>query len=267
MDFTDRVAVVTGSARGIGKAIARKLFELHAGVVIADLNQEDVDAACKDIAERAAPEAAERICGFACDVSQPDSVDALFRSVKSRFNQLDILVNNAGITRDNLFMRMSFEQWKLVIDVNLNGTFLCCRHALPLLRKSKHGRIVNLSSISAGGNIGQANYAASKAGVVGLTKTLSLELARRQITVNAVAPGFIDTEMTRAIPEKDRQHWIDHIPSGRPGSVDDVADSVIFLVSDDASFITGEVLAVDGGLNTPETVVARIGEADESPSG
>ena len=258
MDFTDRVAVVTGAARGIGKAVARDLFEAGGSVVIADLNQDNVDAACREIAEGATPDAAERICGFACDVSVPDSVDTFFRSVKSRFGRLDILVNNAGITRDNLFMRMTFEQWKLVMDVNLNGTFLCCRHALPMLRKSKHGRIVNLSSISAGGNIGQANYSASKAGVVGLTKTLALELARRQITVNAVAPGFIDTEMTRAVPEKDRQHWIDHIPACRAGSVDDVANAIVFLASDDAAFITGEVLGVDGGLNTPETVVARI---------
>jgi 3-oxoacyl-(acyl-carrier-protein) reductase len=248
MDFTDRVAVVTGSARGIGKAIAQKLFDAGAGVVIVDLFQEDVDAACRDLAEGPASDAAERIFGVTADVSDLDSVKALFKSVKEKFGRLDILVNNAGITRDNLIMRMNFEQWKQVLDVNLDGVFLCCRFALPTLRKSPCGRIINLSSISAHGNPGQANYAASKAGVIGLTKTLALELARLQITVNAVAPGFIDTEMTRAVPEKEREAWIAGIPSGRAGTPDDVANAVLWLASDDAAYITGQVLGVDGGL-------------------
>ncbi len=146
-----------------------------------------------------------------------------------------------------------------MIDVNLNGTFLCCHYALPLLRGSANGRIINISSLAAGGNIGQANYAASKAGVIGFTRTLAIELARRHLTANAIAPGFIDTEMTRAVPDKARKHWIDHVPAGRAGTPDDVAGVVLFLASDEASYITGEVMEVDGGMKMPEAVSASFG--------
>lgn len=261
MELENRVAVVTGSARGIGKAIARRLFESGATVVIVDLAQDDVDEACRSISGDSGAGPQERIAGILGDVADPDSVEALFEQVRTRFDRLDILVNNAGITRDSLFSRMTLQQWKQVIDVNLNGTFLCCHFALSLLRKSPYGRIVNLSSVAAGGNIGQANYAASKAGVIGLTKTLAIELARSHVTVNAVAPGFIDTEMTRAVPEKARQHWIDRIPVGRAGTGDDIAGAVLFLASDRASYITGEVFEVDGGLNAPESVAASIGRS------
>jgi 3-oxoacyl-(acyl-carrier-protein) reductase len=266
MEFEDRVALVTGSARGIGKAIAQLLFDGGATVVVVDLLQEDVDRACGEIAGSTGEESGERIAGFACDVADPDSVWALFKSVKDRLGRLDILVNNAGITRDGLFARMTLEQWKKVIDVNLNGTFLCCRQALHMLRRSKCGRIVNISSVAASGNIGQANYAASKAGVIGLTKTLALELARYDMTVNAVAPGFIETEMTREVPEKARQHWIERVPVGRAGTPEDVARAVAFLASDRASYITGEVMDLDGGLHIPKTTPARESITD-NPDG
>ncbi len=250
MDFTDRVAVVTGSARGIGKEIARSLFNGEASVVVTDLSQTDVDDACGEIAGAAAD---DRIAGFVCDVADTDSVGSLFKSIEKRFGRLDILVNNAAITRDRLFEKMTLEQWKNVIDTNLTGTYLCCRHGLAMLRKSETGRIINISSVAAGGSLEQANYSASKAGVIGLTKTLAIELARYNLTVNAVAPGFIDTEMTRHVPEKARKHWIERVPVGRAGTAEDVARAVTFLASDSASYITGEVLEVDGGLRVPKT--------------
>jgi 3-oxoacyl-[acyl-carrier protein] reductase len=170
-------------------------------------------------------------------------------------------VNNAGITRDGLFARMTFESWKKVIDVNLTGTYLCCRQGLALLRKSPAGRIINLSSISANGNIGQANYSASKAGVIGLTKTLALELAHYHMTVNAVAPGFIDTKMTAAVSDEARKFWLDKVPAKRAGTPMDVARTVAFLASEKASYITGEVVEVDGGLHVPKRFPARVEEA------
>jgi 3-oxoacyl-[acyl-carrier protein] reductase len=258
MRFEDRICVVTGSARGIGKAIATKLLGEGATVVVSDLNQDDVDRACGEIVANSSAGSKQRVAGLTCNVSDAEAVKAFFGAVKERFGRLDILVNNAGITRDNLFSRMTVEQWTSVIDVNLTGTFLCCKYGFPLLRKSSHGRIVNLTSVAAGGNIGQANYSASKAGVIGLTKTLAIEFARYDVTVNAVAPGFIDTEMTRAVPEKARQHWIDKIPAGRAGTGEDIAAAVAFLASDDASYITGEVMEVHGGMNAPESIATTV---------
>ncbi len=243
-----RVALITGAARGIGRAIAQKFYDHGISVIIVDLKETDIQDSIAAIRCASKSDHPGELSGMSCNVSAPDSVEALFKNVKETSNQLDILVNNAGITRDNLFLRMTFEQWQEVISVNLSGTFLCSRHAASLLRKSPHGRIINLSSVAAGGNPGQANYAASKAGVIGLTKTLALELARYNITVNAIAPGFIETDMTRAIPEKARDEWMSKIALGRPGSADDVAETALFLASDRAAYITGEVIGVDGGL-------------------
>jgi len=248
MDFSERVALVTGSARGIGKAIAENLYRAGVHIILVDLKQDDVDQACQEIEASNSKKGTQTIKGYVCNVADTESVQSLFKQIKKEYKRLDILINNAGITRDNIFLRMTMEQWQQVMDVNLTGTYLCSRYAAPLLRKSPKGRIVNLSSIAAKGNPGQANYSASKAGVIGLTKTLALELARYNVTVNAVAPGFIDTDMTRSIPEKAKQEWMDKIPAGRPGKVEDIAETVKFLVSDAASYITGEIVGVDGGL-------------------
>ncbi len=245
MSFEETFAVVTGAARGIGKEIAGLLIQHGATVGIVDLESDALYSAVAGLSEGKEGKAV----AFPCDISKAPAVEKLFKDVKATFKKLDILVNNAGITRDNLFLRMKIDQWQSVIDVNLTGAFLCARYAAPLIRKSNRGRIVNISSVAARGNPGQANYSASKAGLIGLTRTLALELARYKITVNAVAPGFVQTEMTEAIPEKAKEEWLRKIPAARPGTVQDIAQAVLFLASDNASYITGQLLGVDGGLS------------------
>ena len=238
-----RKIMVTGAARGIGFTISKRCLEEGAEVIFIDLNMKDLESASEQLVQYK-----DKIYLKECDVSNETQVKELFGYVKSDIGSLDALVNNAGIARDNLFMRMTLDQWQSVIDVNLTGTYLMSRHGIGLIRKSSSGRIVNLSSVVAYGNPGQVNYSASKAGIIGLTKTLALELARYNVTVNAIAPGFIETEMTLTLPEKARDEWMTKIPAGRAGQPSDVAETISFLLSDAASYITGSVICVDGGL-------------------
>jgi 3-oxoacyl-[acyl-carrier protein] reductase len=239
-----QTALVTGAARGLGRFIAQSLAEAGAKVACIDVNTETLAETVAAI--RAAGGTAEPI---ACDVTQSERVAEVVDEVVKRWGALNILVNNAGITRDNVIVRMKDEQWDAVININLRGTFLFTRAAARPMMKARRGRIINIASVSGlMGNPGQVNYSASKAGVIGLTRTVARELASRNITVNAVAPGFIATDMTAALGEDILQEVCKQIPLGRLGEPQDVADAVLFLASDAASFITGHILTVDGGL-------------------
>lgn len=243
-----KIAVVTGAGRGgrgIGRGIALALAQTGADIAItARTNIADAEAVAD-----AARSLGRQALALPCDVSDAASVESLFAAVKERFGRVDILVNNAGLTRDTLMLRMSEEDWDIVLDANLKGTFLCTRAAAKLMLKQKYGRIINITSINGQvGSPGQANYSASKAGVIGLTKTVARELASRGITVNAVAPGFIDTQMTDFVSGEARDKILEKIPVGRFGTAEDVGAAVAFLASDAASYMTGQVLTVDGGL-------------------
>lgn len=241
MDFTNKTVIVTGSGRGIGKEIVGRFIECGARSVICDLDQAAV--------ERVASEFGSSAIGIKCDVTRADDVQRLFEEAVVKFGKVDIVVNNAGITRDTLLVRMDEKDWDMVLDINLKGAFLVAKMAAKLMMKQRHGRIVNISSVvGISGNAGQANYSASKAGLIGLTKTAAKELAPRGITVNAVAPGFIETDMTAALPDAAKNMFLDNIALKRAGSPSDVASAVMFFASDEASYVTGQVLAVDGGL-------------------
>lgn len=240
--FEGQVAVVTGAARGIGREIARRLAATGALVVAADVRFDDPTETQPGGEEG-------RIERAVLDVSDDVSVETGVAGILESYGKISLLVNNAGITRDSLLMRMKKEEWSTVISVNLTGTYRMCRAVVPAMVRARYGRIVNVSSVVAGlGNPGQANYAASKAGVEGLTRTLARELASRNITVNAVAPGFIDTAMTRALSEEARARLLDLVPLGRLGSPADVASAVLFLLGEEASYVTGHVLNVNGGM-------------------
>ena len=241
MRLQNKVAIVTGAGRGIGRAIARKLAEEGATVVCADV---DADAVRETAAGCSGEAVAEVI-----DVSSRAACDELIRVAFDRFDRIDVLVNNAGINRDAMLHKMSDDQWDAVISVDLSAVFYLTRAAAIVMRQAGSGRIINISSASWMGNIGQANYAAAKAGVVGLTKTASRELARAQITANIICPGFIDTEMTRGIPDENYQAQLKKIPLGRAGQPSDVANLVAFLASDEAGYLTGEIINVGGGYN------------------
>ncbi len=245
MNFEGKTALVTGGSRGLGRAVCLELAKGGASVVLCYAGNE---AAAQETVREIEALGAKALA-IRCDVSDAAQVDALVKAAVETFGQIDILVNNAGITRDNLLMRMSEADFDAVISTNLKGTFLCMKAVSRLMLKQRYGRIVNLSSVvGLRGNAGQVNYAASKAGVVGMTKSLAKELASRGVTVNAVAPGFIETDMTAALTDAARAAAQGSIPMNRLGAPEDVAKAAAFLASDDAAYITGQVLAVDGGM-------------------
>lgn len=246
MDFTGKTAVVTGGSRGIGRAICLELARGGANVVLCYAGNEgaaqETVSACEGAGARA--------LAVRCDVSDAQQVKELMDAALQTFGRIDILVNNAGITRDGLLMTMKEEAFDAVVDTNLKGAFLCMKGAARPMMKQRYGRIVNVSSVvGLRGNAGQVNYAASKAGIIGMTKSVAKELASRGVTANAVAPGFIDTDMTAVLPDSARTALLAAIPLQRLGAAEDVARAVAFLASDEAGYITGQVLAVDGGMS------------------
>ena len=243
--LTDKVAVVTGAALGIGRAIAETLAQCGAHVVVADLQVEKAEAAAKEIAANTG----RRAIAVQVDVADHDSAKAMIDRAITEFGRIDILVNNAGTTRDNLIMRMKEADWDLILNINLKGAFNCSQAVIRPMMKQRCGRIINISSVSGlAGQAGQTNYSSSKAGLIGFTKALAKEIGSRSITVNAVAPGFIETDLTADLPQEIKDTAIKMTPAGRFGKPEDVAYAVAFLASDEASFITGETLTVDGGL-------------------
>jgi 3-oxoacyl-[acyl-carrier protein] reductase len=244
MSLQGRVAIVTGAAQGIGRAIAEMLAEAGADIVVADLDP----TRSKETAA-AVEKAGRKALNLKVNVADANDTKVMVEQILKDWGKIDILVNNAGITRDGLLLRMKEEDWNLVLQVNLNGTFHCTKAVLQPMTKQRYGRIVNIASIvGAMGNAGQANYAASKAAVIGFTKTVAREYASRNVTVNAVAPGFIDTAMTQGLAAEVREALQKQIPLARLGTPADIANAVRFLVSEDASYITGHVLHVNGGM-------------------
>lgn len=245
MNLSGKVALITGGSRGIGKAIALKLASLGANIII---NYTKSDIKAKEVIKDA-ENLGIRAVALKADVSNKDDVESFVNKVIDEFGKIDILVNNAGITRDNLLMRMKEDEWDDVINVNLKGTFNVTKAAIRTMLKQKSGSIINIASvIGISGNAGQCNYAASKAGIIGFTKSVAKEVAKKNVRVNAIAPGFIRTDMTDKLSEKVKEEYLKKIPLNKLGEPEDIANAVAFLASDLSSYITGQVLVIDGGL-------------------
>jgi 3-oxoacyl-[acyl-carrier protein] reductase len=243
-NLVDRVALVTGASQGIGRATAVALASAGARVIVAARNREKLDALVEEIAA-----SGSQALAVTMDVADSEQVKAGFKQGVEKFGRLDILVNNAAVARDGLSLRMKMDDWEAVLRTNLTGAHLCIQQALVVMMKQRYGRIINMSSVVAEtGNAGQANYVAAKAGLIGLTRAIAIEMASRNITVNAIAPGFIQTPMTEPLPDKVKQEMLTRIPLGRMGHDHEIAASVVFLASEEAGYITGHVLDVNGGM-------------------
>lgn len=243
-NLIDRVALVTGASQGIGRATALALASAGAGVIVAARNREKLDTLVEEIAA-----SGSQALAVTMDVADAEQIKAGFKQGIEKFGRLDILVNNAAVTRDGLSLRMKTDDWEAVLRTNLTGAHWCIQQALGVMMKQRYGRIINMSSVVAEtGNAGQANYVAAKAGLIGLTRAIAIEMASRNITVNAIAPGFIQTPMTEPLPDKVKQEMLARIPLGRMGHDHEIAASVVFLASEEAGYITGHVLDVNGGM-------------------
>lgn len=243
--FQDKVILITGSSRGIGRATTLEFARHGATVIVNYIHEDNLANQVKEELKRIG----NRALIIKADVSKPEEVERMFDKISREFDQLDILVNNAGITADRTVLKMPWEAWDKVIRVNLGGVFNCCQKALPIMARQRYGRIINISSVIAQtGNFGQVNYGASKSGIIGLTKSLALEAVRFNITVNAVAPGFTDTDMVSAVPPDRLNSILSRVPMGRLATPVEIAQVIMFLASDAASFITGQVINVNGGL-------------------